>query len=104
MVVARSSVSCRRFQRGARGVDARGACCVRCRDGFERLLVKLSVGSARVTKFPRLQMTRFLLASNFLEAHAGDARRVRITGKRCAESVSNRFALVHPLLRKAKII
>ena len=50
--MTRSSVSCRRFQRGARGADARGACFGDCRDGFELLLVKLGVGSARVTKFP----------------------------------------------------
>ena len=46
--------------------------------------------------------TKFLLASNFLEARVGGARRVRITGERCAESVSNVFALVHSLLWKAK--
>ena len=28
VVVARSSVSCRRFQRGAHGIDACGACCL----------------------------------------------------------------------------
>ena len=52
MVVARSSSSCRTFKRRARGVDARGAYFGDCRDGFELLLVRLGVGSARVTKFP----------------------------------------------------
>ena len=47
---------------------------------------------------------RFLLASNLLEARAGGARRVRITGERCAESVSNRFVLVCSLLWKAKMV
>ena len=65
VVVARSSVSCRRFQRGARGVDVRGACCVGCRDGVECLMVIWVVGvgptSYEVSACP--QTTRFLLAS-----------------------------------------
>ena len=44
MVVVRSSVSCRGFQRGARGVDACGACCGGCRDGVELLLLIWLVG------------------------------------------------------------
>ena len=95
MVVARSSVSCRGFQGGAREVDARSACCGGCYDGVEWLIVIWVVGvgstSLEVSTCPRA--TRFFLASNFLEARANSARCVRITGERRAERVSNRLEL-----------
>ena len=47
--------------------------------------------SYEVSACPRT--TRFLLASNFLEARAGGARCARITGESRAESVSNKLEL-----------
>ena len=88
VVVARSSVSCRRFQRSARGVDADGACCVGCRVVEWLVVVNLGINltSYQVSACPRT--TRFLVASNFLEVRAGRARRVRIMDERRAESGS----------------
>ena len=88
------------FQRGAREVDTSG--CGGDHGGIAWF--GWWEVSSRVIKFPpALENHDFFLASSFLEARAGGVRPVRTVGERRVESVSNRFALVHPLLWKAEL-